>query len=93
MAAKVEIVGDGLQVGKYLRLVGVRAAPLPIGRERKRIQVALDVACRTRIDILPPGSTDTIGTLDDQEVIDTLAPQRHRGGKSAETGPDDHHAR
>jgi len=55
--------------------------------------VALDVARRARIDILPPGSADTVGTLDDQQVIDALAPQRHRCGKSAEASTDDHHSR
>ena len=93
MAAEVEVVGDRLEVGKDLRLIRVRAGPLPIGRERERIQVALDVARRARIDVLPPGSTDTVGALDDQQVIDAFAPQRHRCGESTETGPDDHHSR
>jgi hypothetical protein len=54
--------------------------------------VALDVARRARIDVPPPGAADTVRTLDDQQVIDALAPQRHRGGESAEAGPDDHNS-
>ena len=92
MPTEVEVVGDRLQVGQDLRLVGVRAAPRPIRGERERIQVALDVAGRARIHVLPPGAADTIGTLDDQQVVDAFAPQRHRGGESAESGADDDHS-
>ena len=93
VAAQVEIVGDRLEVGEDLRLIGVGAGPRPVRRERERIEVALDVACRTGIDVLPPRAADTIGTFDDQQVVDASAPQRHRGGQSAEAGPDDHHPR
>ena len=48
VAAQVEVVGDRLQVGEDLRLIGVGAAPCPVGRERERIQVALDIAGRAR---------------------------------------------
>ena len=93
VAAEVEVVGDRLQVGEDLRLIGVGAAPRPVRRERERVQVALDVARRARIDVLPPGSADAVGALDDHQVINAFAPQRHCRGESAETGPDDHHPR
>ncbi len=91
--AEVEVVGDRLQVAEDLRLIGVGTAPAPVRRERERVQVALDVARRARIDVAPPGAADTVGALDDRQIVDASAPQRHCGGESAETRPDDHHPR
>ena len=93
VTAEVEVVGDRLEVGEDLGLIGVGATPCPVRRERERVQVALDVACRARVDVLPPGAADAVGAFDDRQVVDALAPQCDRGGEAAEARPDDHHAR
>src|SRR6476469_6885296 len=55
--------------------------------------MALDVARRARIGVLSPGAADAVGALDDQQVVDPLAPQSNRGGKSAEASANDDHLR
>ena len=66
VAAQVEVVGHRLQVGQNLGLSGVGAAPGCVGRERERVEVALDVAGRTGIGVAPPGTSDAVGALDDR---------------------------
>jgi hypothetical protein len=93
MAAQVEIIGHRLEVRKDLGLISVGAGPTAVRRERERIEVALDIARRTRIGVLPPRAADAVGPLDDHDVVDTFAAQSDRCGKTAETGSDDGYPR
>jgi hypothetical protein len=55
--------------------------------------MALDIARRARVDVSPPRPADAVGAFDYRQVINSSAPQRYCRGKTAETGPDDHHPR
>src|SRR6202000_3162121 len=58
-----------LQIGQDLGLVGIGLAPARIERERIRVQMRGDVTCGARKGVVAPGPTETVGTVEDGEVV------------------------
>src|ERR1700722_13212153 len=70
--AESMLVGHLLQVGQDLGLVGVGLAPPRVERERVRVQVRRDVTRRTRKGVVPPRPAESVGAIEDGEVVATL---------------------
>ena len=74
-----EVVGDLLQVGEDLRLVGVGLAPPGVRGERVAVQVRRHVTGRTGVGVVEPGAADVVRLLVDREVVaGLLEPHPHR---------------
>ena len=89
---QVELPRAALQVRPDLRLPGKPMAPSRFERERKRVQVRLDVAGAPGIRVVTPGAPDVAGSLQHDEVVDALALQPDGGAKTGEAAADDRQA-
>jgi hypothetical protein len=86
MSAAVEVLAD-------LRLLRVGARPVRVGRERVGVERRRDVALTARVRVVAPSSTEFVGALEHDEVVDPLLQQPCRHPDAGEPGADDRHAR
>jgi hypothetical protein len=82
-------LGDPADVLLDLGARGVGAAPLRVGRERERVQLARYIAGGARVGVVAPGAADLGGLLDHEEVALAVLLELDRGAKSREPGTDD----
>jgi AcrR family transcriptional regulator len=88
-APQIKLVGDAAQIRVQLGLPGEKIGPVRVRRKRQRVQVTLDVHRGARIGVVTPDTTDVLGTIDQDEVVDVSLPKPHRRGDRAEPGTDD----
>ncbi len=67
------------------------AGPRRVGLERQRVQVGLHVTCGTGIVVVAPGSTDSIGLFEKQEVVDARSLEADGHSEPREARSDDDH--
>ena len=88
-AAQVELVDHVLDVSTDLFGGRVGARPGRVLGERERVQQRRDVACRTGIRVVTPGSADAVVALDEDEVVDSGSGEFDGGADAGEAGTDD----
>ena len=71
--------------------LGEELVPPAGSRKAQLVEQDRDVHGEARIDVIAPGTTEIVGTVQDHEVIDTLPTQVMRGGNATGAGPDDRH--
>ena len=80
---------DPAQVLADLRLGREGRAPIRVGREGERVDVARDVAATPRVGVLAPGPADLPGALQDDEVGAARPPQAGGHRQAGEAAADD----
>src|SRR5437660_994771 len=75
--------------GRVRNSCRVRAGIAWVGRERQRVEVALDVHRSAGVAVVAPDATDVGGTVDQDEVVEAGLLQAHCGGDRTEAGADD----
>ena len=92
VATQVEAVGDVVEVGEDLRLLGVFAAPAPVLeqllREREAVDVALGVAAGAGIAVPVPGAADAAAGFVDLDGEAHHVPQTPQHPHTREAGSD-----
>ncbi len=83
-------LGHAFDVPPDLGLSGEQAGPLAVGREGVGIERRRHIACTAGVGVVPPGSGDRVGLLEDDEV-DTVSAQVDRGTETGDTGTNDDH--
>ena len=92
VATQVEAVGDVVEVGEDLRLLGVFAAPAPfleqLLREREAVDVALGVAAGAGVAVPVPGAADAAAGFVDLDGEAHHVPQTPQHPHAREAGSD-----
>ena len=77
------------EVALDLGATGVVVTPVGVGRKGQRVEVAGHITGHARVGVVPPGATDVVGPLEDDEVLGALLEEADRGRDAREAGPDD----
>ena len=81
-----EVLTDLFQVTEDFRLASKQMAPLAAQGKGKRIQGGRDITTTARIGIFPPGPADTVGFLDDLEIVIALFLHLDGGTQTGDAG-------
>ncbi len=91
VGSQVVAVDEVLGVREDLGLFGEPARPVRLRCEREGVEMGGDVACRARVDVVPPGATHAVGLLDDGEAAYTGPDQLDGGGQAGQPTAHDGH--
>ncbi len=87
--AQSERVGEAIQVSAEFVASRVHPADPQVRREAVAIKMRLRVAGGTRIVVVAPDTADVVGSLQNDEVVDTAAFELRGHAQPAEAGTDD----
>ena len=79
-----------LGVGQDLGLFGEPPGPVGLRGEGERVEVRGHITAASRVGVVPPGATDTVGLLDDGEVPHSRPNELDGQSQAGQTGSHDH---